>query len=135
MIHKRDDGAAKVGLLWLRAVILITSSSTGTFYTFQNIRGDIPMGPQPSEIASSLSQKYQALHDAFTVLALEAAQLQNSVPVTDMEQRGLFNSLSRIVAFSDHVHVALNLMGEYVHSIEATYGEAGLSDWADLEEG
>lgn len=96
------------------------------------------MSPQPSEIANSLSHKYQALHDAFNDLALDAAHYQNSLStITDKSQRGLFNSLSRIVAFSDHVHVALNLMGEDVHAIEATYGvpEASL-DWAaELDEG
>src|SRR5215469_12910766 len=92
------------------------------------------MGPQPSEIAKSLSLKYQALHDAFNALALEAAQFQNSVPVTNKQERGLFNSLSRIVAFADHVHVAMNLMGEDVQTIEATYGEPAISDWADLDE-
>ena len=92
------------------------------------------MGPQPSQIATSLSEKYQALHEAFTDLAAEAAQFQNSLSITDQAQRGLFNSLSRIVAFSDHVHVALNLMGEDVRSIEATFGEPGAAEWADLEE-
>jgi hypothetical protein len=92
------------------------------------------MAPQRSEIAKSLSSRYQALHDAFNSLAVEAARLQNTVPVTDNRERGLFNSLSRIVAFSDHVHVALNLMGEDVHSIEATYGEQGVSDWGEFDE-
>jgi hypothetical protein len=92
------------------------------------------MGPEPSEIAKSLSQKYQALHEAFNALAIEAAHVQNAVPVSDKKDRGLFNSLSRIVAFSDHVHVALNLMGEDVQAIEATYGELGASEWADLDE-
>jgi hypothetical protein len=94
----------------------------------------IPMGPQPSEIASSLSQKYQALHDAFNALAIEAVQFQNSIPVTDKKERGLFNSLSRIVAFSDHVHLALNLMGEDVQGIERTFGEPLATEWADLDE-
>lgn len=92
------------------------------------------MGPQPSQIASSLSQKYQALHAAFTDLAAEAAQFHNSVPVTDAEQRGLFNSLSRIVAFSDHVHVALNLMGEDVQAIETTFGEEDSLQCDDMED-
>jgi hypothetical protein len=92
------------------------------------------MGPQPSEIASSLSQKYQALHAAFTDLAAEAVQFQNSVPVTDVEQRGLFNSLSRIVAFSDHVHVALNLMGEDVRAIETTFGKEDSLEFDDMED-
>ncbi len=91
------------------------------------------MGPQPSKIAISLSQKYQALHDAFTALAAEATHYQNSLPLAEVQDRGLFNSLSRIVAFSDHVHVALNLMGEDVHAIEATYGELG-AEWEGIDE-
>jgi len=92
------------------------------------------MAPQATEIARSLSNKYQALHEAFNSLAVEAARFQNAVPLTDKKERGLFNSLSRIVAFSDHVHVALNLMGEDVRSIEATYGEQDFSEWAELDE-
>src|SRR5260370_2436874 len=69
------------------------------------------MTPQPSEIANSLSQKFQVLHDAFTDLASEAAQFHNDLPVEDPASRTLFTALSRILAFSDHVHVALNLMG------------------------
>src|SRR5881398_1455868 len=92
------------------------------------------MGPQPSEIANSLSHRYEALHAAFNQLAVDASQFQTSLSVTDKAQLGLFNSLSRIVAFSDHVHVALNLMGEDVRAIEATYGEQGFSEWADLDE-
>ena len=92
------------------------------------------MGPQPSQIASSLSQKYQALHDAFTALSVEAAHFHNTAPVAEAKDRGLFNSLSRIVAFSDHVHVALNLMGEDVRAINTTYGEMGAPAWADLDE-
>lgn len=92
------------------------------------------MGPQPSEIARSLSQKYQALHDAFTALASEATEFQITLPLADRKDRGLFNSLSRIVAFSDHVHVAMTLMGEDVNSIEATYGNHGLTEWTDADE-
>jgi uncharacterized phage infection (PIP) family protein YhgE len=94
------------------------------------------MGPHPSDIANSLSQKYQALHDAFNALALDAAQFQNSISLTDPSQRGLFNSLSRIVAFSDHVHVALNLMAEDVRAIETTYGETTTTGagWAELDD-
>lgn len=92
------------------------------------------MGPQPSEIARSLSQKYQALHDAFTALATEATEFQISLPSIDKKNRGLFNSLSRIVAFSDHVHVALTLMGEDVHAIEGTYGSQAVTEWKEVDE-
>jgi len=92
------------------------------------------MGPQPSQIAKSLSQKYQAMHDAFNLLAMEAAQFQNALPINNKDDRGLFNSLSRIVAFSDHVHVALNLMAEEVQAIEASYGDPADLDWPELDE-
>jgi hypothetical protein len=92
------------------------------------------MGPQAPEIANSLSQRYQALHAAFNELVVDAAQFQNSVSITDKAQRGLFNSLSRIVAFSDHVHVALNLMGEDVRSIEATYGTPAPIDGMEMDD-
>jgi len=92
------------------------------------------MGLQPSEIADSLSHRYEALHAAFNQLAVEAAQFQTSLSVTDKAQLGLFNSLTRIVAFSDHVHVALNLMGEDVRAIEATYGKPTGTEGVELEE-
>lgn len=92
------------------------------------------MGPQPSEAARSLSRKYQALHDAFTALSVEAAELQISLPLADRKERGLFNSLSRIVAFSDHVHVALTLMGEDVRAIEASYGDPAFAEMSDLDD-
>ena len=65
---------------------------------------------------------------------MDAAQYQNSLSLTDKTHRGLFNSLSRIVAFSDHVHVALNLMAEDVRSIESTYGEPANSTLIDLDD-
>ncbi len=92
------------------------------------------MGPQPTDIANTLSLKFEALHEAFSALAHDAAEFQNSVPVTDPSLRGLFNSLTRIVAFSDHVHVALNLMGEDVRAIETTYGEPARPGVVDLDE-
>lgn len=92
------------------------------------------MAARPVEIANSLSERYQALHDAFNALVLDATHFQNSVSMTDATQRGLFNSLTRIMAFSDHVHVALNLMAEDVRSIESTYGETDSSTLIDLDE-
>lgn len=89
------------------------------------------MTPQPSEIANALSQKYQVLHDAFTDLASEAAQYHSDLLVHDQSSRGLFTALSRIMAFSDHVHVAMNLMGEDVQAIEAAYGDPMGVDWTN----
>lgn len=92
------------------------------------------MAARPTEIANSLSERYQALHDAFTALVIDASHYQNSVSAADATQLGLFNSLTRIMAFSDHVHVALNLMAEDVRSIESTYGEPASTTLFDLDE-
>jgi hypothetical protein len=87
------------------------------------------MSTHPSEIANTLSEKFQLLHDAFTDLASDAAQFHNNLDLHDSSARSLFNSLSRIMAFSDHVHVALNLMGEDVLAIETAFGDPLGQEW------
>ena len=87
------------------------------------------MAIQPSEIANALSEKFQLLHDAFAELNSEVAEFHSALDLGDASTRGLFSSLSRIMAFSDHVHVALNLMGEDVLAIEAAYGDPMGADW------
>lgn len=87
------------------------------------------MALQPSEIANSLTEKFQLLHDAFNDLASDAAEFHRDLNLQDPSMRGLFTSLSRIVAFSDHVHVALNLMGEDVLAIETAFGDPMGEDW------
>jgi hypothetical protein len=90
---------------------------------------------EPSEIANSLSEKYQVLHDAFTALAIDAAHFQSAIEVQDAAGREMFTALTRILAFSDHVHVALNLMGEDVRALEAAHGDPLGVDWNEqLEE-
>jgi hypothetical protein len=87
------------------------------------------MSTHPSEIANTLSEKFQLLHDAFTDLTTDAAQFHGSLDLREGSSRTLFNSLSRIMAFSDHVHVALNLIGEDVMAIEAAFGDPLGQDW------
>lgn len=87
------------------------------------------MPTHPSEIANALSEKFQVLHDAFTALASDAAQFHGSLDLREASSRTLFNSLTRIIAFSDHVHVALNLMGEDVMAIETAFGDPLGEDW------
>jgi hypothetical protein len=87
------------------------------------------MSTHPSQIANALSEKFQLLHDAFTDLASDAAQFHGSLDLREASSRTLFNSLSRIIAFSDHVHVALNLMGEDVMAIETAFGDPLGEDW------
>jgi len=92
------------------------------------------MAIEPSDIADSLSQRYQALHDAFTDLATDAAHFHSSLKVQDVATRNLFTALSLILAFSDHIHVALNLMGEDVRTLEVEHGNALDVDWNELDD-
>jgi hypothetical protein len=87
------------------------------------------MSTHPSEIANALSEKFQILHDAFTDLASDAAQFHCTLDLNNPSSRTLFNSLTRIMAFSDHVHVALNLMGEDVVAIESAFGDPLGEEW------
>ncbi len=89
------------------------------------------MRTHPSEIANTLSEKFQLLHEAFTDLASDAAQFHGTLDLREASSRTLFNSLTRIMAFSDHVHVALNLMGEDVVAIEAAFGDPLGKEWND----
>ena len=77
------------------------------------------MPTHPSEIANTLSEKFQLLHEAFTDLTNDATQFHGTLDLRDASSRTLFNSLTRIMAFSDHIHVALNLMGEDVVAISS----------------
>ena len=93
------------------------------------------MAIEPSEIANSLSEKYQVLHDAFTDLAVDAARFHSALQVEDAASREMFTALTRVLAFSDHVHVALNLMGEDVRALEVAHGDPMGLDWKEqLEE-
>lgn len=87
------------------------------------------MGSQPSDIANTLSQRYQVLHQAFTDLANDATQYHSDLLVNDTPSRGLFNALSRIIAFSDQAQMTLSLMGEDVRTIESAYGDPMGADW------
>jgi hypothetical protein len=89
------------------------------------------MPTHPSQIANTLSEKFQVLHDAFTDLANDAAQFHGSLDLREASSRTLFNSLTRIMAFSDHVHVALNLMGEDVMAIETAFGDPLGEEWSE----
>ena len=76
------------------------------------------MAINPSEIANSLSERYKILHDAFTDLTIDAAHYQNASQTQETAPRDISTGLTRILAFCDHVHVALNLMGEEVRALD-----------------
>jgi hypothetical protein len=89
------------------------------------------MAIDPSEVANSMSERYRALHDAFTDLAIDAAHYQNALQTHETAPRDMYAALTRIIAFCDHVHVALNMMGEEVHALDEAHGNAMGSDWND----
>ena len=89
------------------------------------------MAIEPSEIANSLSERYKVLHEAFIDLAIDASHYQSTLQAQEATPRDMFAALARIVAFSDHMHVALNLMGEEVRGLDEAYGDSMELDWSD----
>ncbi len=81
------------------------------------------MNAENRDIAATITQKYRALHDAFTELNTEAAQFHAEMPIGDNAARGLFTSLSRILALSDQLHMTISLMGEDVRAIDSSNAE------------
>lgn len=88
------------------------------------------MTPEQAAIANSLKDKYQILNDAFNDLAYDAAQFHSALMIHDMPTRGLYNALSRIVAFSDQLQVGLKLMREDVRAIESALSDPAEACWA-----
>jgi hypothetical protein len=88
------------------------------------------MTSEQAAIANSISNKYQLLHDTFNDLACDAARFHNALLVHDMAARGLYNALSRIVAFSDQLQVGLSLMREDVRAIETALSDPADACWA-----
>ena len=93
------------------------------------------MAPEQSEIANSLSRKYQRLHNAFIDLASDAAQFHSTLLLSDMPSRGLFSALSRILAFSEQLQVGLSLMSEDVRAVEAALSDPADAAWAENLDG
>jgi hypothetical protein len=94
------------------------------------------MAIEPSEVANSLSERYKVLREAFTDLAIDASHYQNTLQTHEEAPRDMFAAVARVLAFCDHMHVALNLMGEEVRALDGAYGDAMELDWNDqFEEG
>ena len=87
------------------------------------------MPNEPSEIAKSLGQKYQVLRDAFTDLNSEAARFHTDMQVNDDTTYGPFNSLCRILAFSDQLHFTLSLMRDDVRAMEDSFPDPVTAVW------
>ncbi|HEY2857788.1 MAG TPA: hypothetical protein VGJ21_05180 [Terracidiphilus sp.] len=70
------------------------------------------------EISSSIPQKFQAFYELFTEFNQGAAELHGNLPVHDEASRAVYNSLSRIMAFSDQLNILVSLMREDVRLID-----------------
>ena len=82
------------------------------------------------EITSSLPQKFQAFYELFTEFTQSAAELHASMPVHDDASRAVFNSLSRILGFSDQLGILVSLMREDVRVVDELNENAVPATWA-----
>ncbi len=89
------------------------------------------MNPDTSRIASTLSEKFESLHQAFIELNSEAADFQRDLHLDDTTSRGQFEALSRTLAFCDQMHLVLTLMREDIRSIDALPADNLASLWTD----
>jgi hypothetical protein len=94
------------------------------------------MTTEAAQIIDSLSQRYRNLQKTLNDLSIDAAMYHSTLPIHDDVSRNLFNALSRIMAISDQVHMALSLMGEDVKTVEDTLADPMTAFWRDqLEDG
>jgi hypothetical protein len=87
------------------------------------------MIPDTPEITSPLAQKFQAFYELFTEFTQGAAELHGTMPVHDDASRAVYNSLSRIVAFSDQLGILVSLMREDVRVIDELTSDPVTALW------
>ena len=78
------------------------------------------VNPLDLSMARSIQNKFQALYDAYGDLRDEVVQLHSELLVKDASSRELFSDVSRILAFSDHLHLTLSIMRDDVKGIAST---------------
>ena len=83
------------------------------------------------EVASPLSQKFQAFYEHFTAFTHDAAELHCQLPVHDDASRAAFNSLSRILAFVDQFNILVSLMREDVRLVEELAADPLTARWTE----
>ncbi len=103
--------------------------------------GDRIMSANPLKLsaARSIQGKFQTLYDAYGDLRDEVVQQHSELQVKDSASRELFGDLSRLLAFSDHLHLTLTIMQDDVKTMEAAsadpspatdeWWEAHASEW------
>jgi hypothetical protein len=75
--------------------------------------------PLNISIARSIQGKFETLYDAYGDLRDEVIQLHSELQVKDKVSRELFSDLSRILAFSDQLHLTLSIMRDDVKAVES----------------
>ncbi|SRR6266567_483760 len=87
--------------------------------------------PLNISMARSIQGKFQTLYDAYGDLRDEVVQLHSELQVKDGATRDLFSDLSRILAFSDHLHLTLSIMRDDVKAMEPTIADpaAAPDEW------
>lgn len=80
-------------------------------------------------LASSLSPRFQAVHDHFTAFGREALQVHETINVHDESSRAAFSAISRLRAFSDQIELILTLMREDVQILEEITGDSAEALW------
>lgn len=94
------------------------------------------MNSETTQLVESMGQRFRTLQKTLNDLSIDAAMYHSTLPVHDDVSRNLFNALSRIMAISDQVHMALSLMGEDVKTVEETLSDPLTAFWREqLEEG
>jgi hypothetical protein len=94
------------------------------------------MNTETAQLVDSMGQRFRTLQKTLNDLSIDAAMYHSTLPVHDDVSRNLFNALSRIMAISDQVHMALGLMSEDVKTVEDTFSDPLTAFWREqLEEG
>jgi len=86
------------------------------------------------ESTMTLAQKFQAFYELFTEFTQDAAEVHSSLPVHDEPTRAAFNSLSRILGFSDQLNLLVRLMREDIRVIDELTSDPVHANWTgDIE--
>ena len=87
--------------------------------------------PSSPETANSFAHKFQAFYELFNDFTQEAAELHSSLPVHDDTSRAVFDSLSRVLAFSDQLNLLVSLMREDVRILDELASDPVNANWSN----
>lgn len=76
------------------------------------------MTPDTLDITVTIPETFRTFSELFAGFTHATAQMHSSLAVHDDATRALFNSLSRIAAYSDQVQLILSLMQEDIRVVD-----------------